>query len=53
MIVAVVIAVLVLGFLIRRRAARKRLLAGLEATRPTFTVAPPSRSLISMKDHRL
>jgi len=41
----------VLG-LLRMRARHRRTLAGLDSGRPTFTAAPPERSLLGLRDHR-
>jgi hypothetical protein len=51
-ILALILVPLVLWWLVRR-ARRVRMLAGLDANRPTFSIAPPVRSMVSRKDHRL
>lgn len=50
-----VLVVLVTVFVIWRvrRGRRAAQLAGLQATKPTFSVEPPTRSLYTMKDYRL
>lgn len=39
--------------LLRRRAKRKRTLAGLDSTAPTYSLAPARRWSTNLKDHTL
>jgi len=47
------VSVVVIVLLVKRRRHRRSVLAGLDSTRPTFTLAPPTRWVTTSKDHRL
>lgn len=52
MIVAAVL-LLGVGVWLRRRRHRRAVLAGLDSTRPTYTLAPSVRFSTRLRDHRL
>lgn len=45
--------VVVVGVLLRRRAVRKRTLAGLDGGRPVFSIEPPARRMGSRRTEAL
>lgn len=53
MIATGVVCVVLVVLLLRRRARAKARLAGLEATRPVYSVEPPGGRLARLKDSRL
>jgi hypothetical protein len=53
MIVLVLVTLLLAAWVLRGRAKRRRQLAGIEATRPVFSSAPPVARLSNLKGERL
>jgi len=52
-VIVVLCVVVFVGLMIRRRAVRARRLAGLDGSRPVFSVEPPTRRLGSRRGERL
>jgi hypothetical protein len=51
--IGVLVVVLVLAVLLKRRAVKRRTLAGLNGERPVFSVSPPTRRIGSRKREAL
>lgn len=49
---AVLIVAVVVGGLWTLRRRSRRTLAGLDSTKPTYSLTPPTRFTSSLKDHR-